>query len=273
MPPAPNPRLPSEWKNAVNAQSLNSNSITPFNRTYRSASTLKFEEFLCLKVLWTSKPFLQLKVGDHVVEDVFEEAKSVNFGELRYTVDRVNRQDPHPKARLEDGSLPPPSGLFTTFQYFAHLVTRNGARDGRASPKIARPKRQAPQVKRDDFVSDMASLNLGDSPRTPSPQSSTESEEVGTPYVGEEPPRTEYEATVNMGLITMLCAIRLHFSSLRTGHWLPDPKPFRLCDPSTDTYAMILQARVDGYLSKHGHDGAAFGIVEVKPFDGAPNAW
>ena len=51
MPPAQNPCSPSQWGNTARAQGLNPSSVTPFNRTYRSASAFRFNEFLCLKVI------------------------------------------------------------------------------------------------------------------------------------------------------------------------------------------------------------------------------
>ncbi|KAL1903291.1 hypothetical protein Sste5346_000576 [Sporothrix stenoceras] len=138
-----------------------------------------------------------------------------------------------------------------------------GTTNVRATPKITRPRRTVFPVIREDFVSDTANLSLDGCPRTPSPWSSPGSDfELDTPFIGEESYRTEYETTVNMGLVALLCAIRLHCPELVAGHWLPDPKLFELCDSS----GAILWAHVDGYLSKKGHGNTAFGIIEVKPY-------
>ncbi|ERT01852.1 hypothetical protein HMPREF1624_00146 [Sporothrix schenckii ATCC 58251] len=270
-----NPRTQSEWARTARSEGLNPETVTPFNRKYGSASVLKFAEFLNLKVLWNRRPAQDFRIGDFVHEGPMTEANRIDLRELRNVVGTVKGEDPHPSNRLKDKSAPPPNGLFTTFHYFTHLVMRSQSRDHQASPKISRPRRNAPRIMPDNIITDLEKLHLGDtpraldlrtSPRTPATQLGPGNEDFGTPFVGEVPPRTEYEATVNMGLITMLCAIRLHCSSLKDGHWLPDPKPFDLRDPTTRDSPAILQARVDGYLSKKGQFDTAFAIVEVKPY-------
>ncbi|KIH88137.1 hypothetical protein SPBR_07174 [Sporothrix brasiliensis 5110] len=262
----PNPRTPSEWARAARSERLDPDSVTPFVRTYKSASVLKYAEFLNLKVLWDERGFKEFKIGDFVHEDIKIEAGRIDFTVLQRNVSTVRDDDPHPKVPFRTGNFPPPNGLFTTFQYFTYLTVLCKGQTVRASPKISRPERQRNQVTYDDSIPDISLLSLGDSPRTPSNWTPPEIDEVDTPYIGQQPPRTEYEATVNMGLITMLCAVRLHCPSLAEGHWLPDPKPFYLHDPTADGSPVLFQARVDGFLSKTGDFGTALAIVEVKPY-------
>jgi len=261
-----NPETSMQWQQLMHRENLHPRKIKVSDISYRSASKLDFRMFLCLKILVKTYPSEDLDV--EAIVDVAH--KRQNFNLLKDIIDKCEgHKDP-----FEVKGLAP--NVFTPHQYMAHLIMHSekiGPDDG--ASKLAIFDRYLQQKNEREAIKAMKALSVsnpspppGSTASTSSPSAPSTSSSSASPVLPASPsshPQARYEAVVNMSLVLFLSSIRLHSTNLQAAwgaHWHPDPKAFTMNNLQGQ---QLLQARVDGYLSRKGTNDA-LAILETKPF-------
>ena len=254
----------TEWEDCMHDEGLDSGEIKVSDISYRSASKLDSRMFLCLKILVGRYHPSQLNV-QAIVDASYEPP---DFELLKDVIDKCDGQgDPFWVKGLKPN-------LFSLHQYLTHLVMNSEKiePDDEAS-KLTIFQQYLQKKNEKKAIAAMKALSVSSPPpgstaSTSPPSASSTSSSSASPVVAASPssnPQAQYEAVVNMSLVVFLSSIRLHSTELESAwvaHWHPDPKAFVLKNSQGQ---QLLQARVDGYLSRKGSRDA-FAILETKPF-------
>lgn len=279
--PRKNPTHKEAWIFYAASAGLKTDNISISADPKTSSSKLDFNTFLRLKVLW--RRYDMDSIFDKFVDQkAMQQFKGI-FNDVENNIKTAAGRDPSPLIR--DGKIQ--RGDFSLFETFIPFIcgipegndekkdkeSSENWKLGSTPPKKDTgftTKETTPERDMDQITSQTQNMNIN-SPHTPESSSSMPSD--GSPIstfdspgvlVDINPPKVEYEATINTVLIVLLNFIRLRSGCITPGTWLPDPKQFVLRDNKLRT---VIDARVDGYLRRLSDpDSRAYAIVEVKPW-------